>query len=73
MRVIRGRLFKGTFAVVSGCLIIATSFEKSQPALLLVCFENTTAISRLLGYTDGLSCGKLQSLSCFFPQVEEGF
>lgn len=58
--------------MVSGCLIIVTSFEKSHPAHLLVYFENTTVISRLLGNTDGLSCGKLLSLSCFFPQVEEG-
>lgn len=72
MKAAGGRLFKGTFAVLSGCLIIVTSFETFQPALVPVCFENTTAISRLLGNTDGLLCGKLPSLPCFFPQVKEG-
>lgn len=68
MGAIRGRLFKGTFAVVSGCLIIVTSFEKSHPAHLPVYFENTTAISRLLGNTDGLSCGRATvSLMLFSP------
>lgn len=31
MRAIRGRLSKGTFVVISGCLIIGTSFEKLSP------------------------------------------
>lgn len=49
MRAIRGRLFKGIFAVISGCLIIVISFEKFHPGLLPVCFENIAAVSRLLG------------------------
>lgn len=74
MRAIRRQQFKDMiFTVVSGCLIIVTGFEKSHSALLPVCFENTIAICRLPGNTYELSCGKLPSLSCVFPQVEEGF
>jgi len=73
MRAIRGRLFKGTSTVVSGCLIIVTSFEKSHPALLPVCFENITAISRFLGNTGGLLGGDLEDVKPPHHTVQQTF
>lgn len=66
------RLFKGAFAVVSGRPIIVTSFAKSHPAVLSVCFENNTAISSYLEMLKGFHMESYH-VSHVFPCVEKGF
>lgn len=68
----KDRLFKGIFAVVSGCPIIVTSFPKSHPAVLSVCCENNTAISSFLETLMGLHV-ESYCVSHAFSCVEESF
>lgn len=62
-------LFKGT-TVVSGCPIIVTSFPKSHPAVLSMCFENNTAISSYLETLIGFHVESYRVSHIFFC-VEE--